>query len=582
MKHWKKVLSVILAALMALALAVPAFAGSPETLGLFSGKYAEADALIYEAMLSGETRVDLSDFSFDSQLSGGRSFMDFCIAVRENHPDAFYVNTLSYSYSNGKVTGVTINRNENYSASQISKTNAAVASAVAEADALGLNDLNRVLFAVNFLKERSYCGSSEENKYNTAYDAIMTSNGSAFAHARALAWVLKALGIEAYYTTSESTTCPFDLVILNGKSYFVDMTMTGVTEAMSVLLSEAKMIEKRHDMTSSSKIRACSWKNVKGLCTTTTYDNAWWNIACAGMGYDGGFWYYSDHVNLYKGKMSVPKSGTKLTDRKKERWFAGSSSSCIDVVAAGGNAFFNTPDTIVRYEIATGEQTDFYTLSSTELQKGKIIDLEVNGKKIVYKLSDNYNAFYEAGHITYTGSVAYTCDAHSFSEWTEVDPGTCVRHATEKRTCTVCKAVETRETDRYGDHVCDSWTVTKEATCIEPGTESGVCTLCGAPVTRDTALADHTYVEWVVTKDATCGEDGEEQAVCAVEGCSNVGTRDIPATGNHIDADGDEICDECGADLKKPLTGIKAFFAKLKAFFEKIAEFFRNLFGKKG
>ena len=114
-----------------------------------------------------------------------------------------------------------------------------------------------------------------------------------------------------------------------------------------------------------------------------------------------------------------------------------------------------------------------------------------------------------------------------------------------------------------------TWTVTKEATHNATGTKTGKCS-CGDTKIETIPVVPHSFGAWKVTKAATCVDKGTETRTCS---CGKVETREINATGNHTDANGDETCDVCGKSLAD-----NSFFGKIKAFFQRIIDWFKNLF----
>lgn len=64
-------------------------------------------------------------------------------------------------------------------------------------------------------------------------------------------------------------------------------------------------------------------------------------------------------------------------------------------------------------------------------------------------------------------------------------------------------------------------------------------------VALDDGECTHDFGDWTVAQDADCTQRGFAYRVCPL--CSEVETKILPPTG-HSDADGDDICDECGAD----------------------------------
>lgn len=111
---------------------------------------------------------------------------------------------------------------------------------------------------------------------------------------------------------------------------------------------------------------------------------------------------------------------------------------------------------------------------------------------------------------------------------------------------------------------------TEDSTCTKTGTKTTTCSRCDYEKVETIAVKAHSYGAWKVTKAATCVDKGTETRTCS---CGKVETREINATGNHTDANGDEACDVCGKSLAD-----NSFFGKIKAFFQRIIDWFKNLF----
>lgn len=95
------------------------------------------------------------------------------------------------------------------------------------------------------------------------------------------------------------------------------------------------------------------------------------------------------------------------------------------------------------------------------------------------------------------------------------------------------------------------------ATCTKTGTTAGVmCSDCGRVVSgvEEIEMADHTEVE-IPAVEATCGEAGSTAgAKCSVCGTVTVPTTNVPATGEHVDGDGNGSCDVCKHEMGTPDT----------------------------
>ena len=213
-------------------------------------------------------------------------------------------------------------------------------------------------------------------------------------------------------------------------------------------------------------------------------------------------------------------------------------------------------------------------------------------------------------------------DAHTFGEWTAAAAGTCTVKGTERRDCADCDAFETRETALDPtNHVNTENREAVAATCTVKGREAGVyCLDCRTYVSggAESALdpANHVNTEEKAAVAPSCAKEGREAGVycndckqyvsggetvgklphaytsvvteptCTKGGyttytcqnCSDSYVSDQTAALGHTDADGNQRCDRCNADLSPEANcscnchkgGILGFFFKIKVFFWKL------------
>lgn len=183
---------------------------------------------------------------------------------------------------------------------------------------------------------------------------------------------------------------------------------------------------------------------------------------------------------------------------------------------------------------------------------------------------------------------------HKPDPWVLVQAATCSRPGKMQRTCTVCKKVVSTKTLPVISHTPGEWIIDKAASCTENGARHKVCTACGVTVETGVISANgHSWGQWITDKEATCSEKGAEHSTCtkcgAVEKrtvgtvphkarsewetvveplcnrkgleelkCKNcnavIESRAIP-TINHVDNDGDNICDVCSERIKGSSSG---------------------------
>ena len=123
-------------------------------------------------------------------------------------------------------------------------------------------------------------------------------------------------------------------------------------------------------------------------------------------------------------------------------------------------------------------------------------------------------------------------------------------------------------------HKSGDWVQTVAPTCTAAGTKIRSCTVCGAKTETGTVPATgHTWGNWYVAVEPGCESIGLERHDC--KNCDAYEESTLAAK-NHADTDGNEVCDNCGADLGEDKE--MSFFDKIKAFFQRIIDWFKNLF----
>ena len=157
---------------------------------------------------------------------------------------------------------------------------------------------------------------------------------------------------------------------------------------------------------------------------------------------------------------------------------------------------------------------------------------------------------------------------------------------TEGSKCSVCgEILVAQEVTPKIAHTWNDGVITKVATCEEKGVRTFTCTVCGEGKVESIKAIGHNYGSWTIVNAPTCTAEGSEERVCANDS-THKETRSVQKT-SHTDADGNNLCDVCGTEIKtaeasncvcgKYHTGP---FAWLVKFFHKIVYFFKSLFGK--
>ena len=113
---------------------------------------------------------------------------------------------------------------------------------------------------------------------------------------------------------------------------------------------------------------------------------------------------------------------------------------------------------------------------------------------------------------------------HTYGDYEEQTPATCVAVGEKVRTCTKCSEKESREIAML-EHSYGEWEVTKEATCTEQGEKTKICSGCNDAKVEAIDMIQHTYGDWKTTTAATCTAQGEKAMTCTV--CGDTKTEKI-------------------------------------------------------
>lgn len=194
-------------------------------------------------------------------------------------------------------------------------------------------------------------------------------------------------------------------------------------------------------------------------------------------------------------------------------------------------------------------------------------------EKLDEKFADKFDELYERAEAL-TGSVAENKDAlaeieaemkaifaeaenclagvHNGIVYKIIVEAKCEKNAVESATCTLCGEVLERDVEGSAlehDIIIDAY---KAPTCVETGlTEGQHCSRCdGATVAQDIipALKHDIIIDEAVAGDCTNSGLTEGQHCSRCDGAT-IAQEVIPATGEHVDTDGDSMCDSGGEQL---------------------------------
>ena len=230
----------------------------------------------------------------------------------------------------------------------------------------------------------------------------------------------------------------------------------------------------------------------------------------------------------------------------------------------------------LNHEVGDGEVTyssDAPNVASVD-EKGTVTIHGVGSATITATTAETGN--YRSATAAYT----LTVEDHTWGEWTTVTSPNCTDKGSEKRTCSVCDAMETRDVDPNGHDWEDDFTIDQEPTCTTNGVKSIHCKNCDVvkditeiPATGHSyseewssdeddhwhectvchekdSVSAHTF-QWILDKEPTRTEKGSKHEECSVCHYKKAAV-EIPALSSSDKSDKSDDKTNVSGDSKTP------------------------------
>ena len=306
---------------------------------------------VYNGLLAASDEINLASFRLNKEQ------LSTVYYEAAKHSELFYVGNLyhfTYNSENGVVLSVqptyTMEGTELHNA--LKQYNAGLNELLSGVDSTW-SDLEKILYLHDLLAAR-YVYDDSLAIFDTL-SLMQTGRGVCQAYTLLLGALLDAVGIENALVTSEVMNHTWNLVRLNGKWYHIDATwddprpdQLGQVRHDYLLKSDAYMRANKHE----------GWYGYDNiLCTDTTYDNAFFNLAHTPfVTGDDGLWYY---INNNSGDIFSwdPKSNaTTRIFSTGIRWTTANSiyrDKFTGLVRIGRQLIYNSADSILSYNLDT-------------------------------------------------------------------------------------------------------------------------------------------------------------------------------------------------------------------------------------
>ncbi len=218
---------------------------------------------------------------------------------------------------------------------------------------------------------------------------------------------------------------------------------------------------------------------------------------------------YSNPVRFYKGSSITIKASGKITKI---------------IINAGSTGEFSNP-----WEVSIGSPE-----GSTVESDGT--NYTITFSTPVEEFVINATAQIRAESITVT--YLSVLDHAHIEQPVEKEEATCTENGHEAGSkCSICdKTMSGMDEIPATGHSYGEWETVTDSKCTTKGSQKRTCSVCGAVDSQELALKDHEYGEWVVEIPATCGTDGKQVKTCGK--CSDTIEEVISATGEHNYSEG--------------------------------------------
>lgn len=463
----------------------PQLASMTEDLDGGINNYTQFRSYVLKKMANCETNIDIS--SFKIPLSQADAVIS-CVLYDLN--EAFHKGSPSYSYSpsTGCLTYLSfsyIMTKEEYAAAMKicdSVTESFIAdlrnnNSLSQAEkALLVHD--RIAMWCEYDYQNSLDGSASalsHEMYGTLVDGISLCSG----YSRAYQYALRKLGIECYLCNSDVMAHEWNIVVIDGQKYHVDVSWDDPVWDVYGRVNHDNFLR------STNGIIATGHKanDFDTSPVSTTYDNYFWQNSNTEFQYKNGKIYYFDSSAKQLKKIENGKTSTLLTVSDKWKISGGyynESFVRLDSDDSDNCLFYSTPASVYKYNLDTNTSSVIYTPD----KPGEYYWI------YGFKAQDNYfclniNNSPNFSSVTYANNIKYkyqeSTHEHTHKYTAVVTKPTCTEKGYTTYTCSCGDRYVADYVDAIG-HIDGEWKVTKPATSTEKGVKTLYCKECGKPI----------------------------------------------------------------------------------------------------
>lgn len=197
-----------------------------------------------------------------------------------------------------------------------------------------------------------------KNESREMYGALVSGRATCQGYAYAYMYLLDEVGIESYICSSKAMNHDWNIVIINGKKYHVDVTFDDPVEDIT------GRVYHKHFMLSTQALKKAdhNYGDFDASPTDTAFDNYYWRNSESEFVMVNGDIYYINHTNETLNKLGNPTPLAKLSDvwstsGGNSYWLGNYCRLSTD----GITLFYSKSNAIYSYNVSNGSSKVIYT-----------------------------------------------------------------------------------------------------------------------------------------------------------------------------------------------------------------------------
>lgn len=354
---------------------------------------------LYQQMLARKANIDVSAYGIEAS-----SLRGLVSGVLNEHPDLYFVyRGYSYSTSGTKVTRILFTYIDTYDDDAFRKSAGAALSCVDSQ----MSDVEKAVILHDYLTVnceydyQNYLNNSIPDESFTAYGTLVNRTAVCQGYALAYKYLLNQVGIDCYMVSSDAMNHAWNMIVLDGKYYQVDVTWDDPTwdkvgRSVHTYMFRSDAAFAKH----YNWIVTVGSGTVDYTATDTRFDSAFWADCSSPLVIAGDDCYYiafdssSYQGSLMKRKLADIDSATVgTTVQSIGRWASWEGGGYWQGVYSGlfqidGRLFYNDMRSI--YSIAM-DGTDRRTAFTADTTEGYIYGSAYCQGKVLYALHQTPN-----------------------------------------------------------------------------------------------------------------------------------------------------------------------------------------------